>query len=148
MARYRRAKVEGGVFFFTVALADRSSDLPGAAHRQAARGLHIRSRTLSIRDDCDLRIAGPPARHLVAATGRYEFSSALEPDQEWIFSRAPCRCATQLQQDSKARERDLAAPRLGTHHSRRCPLGSSCRLYSLQSGQAWTRVPDLRLAPQ
>src|SRR6266404_1145177 len=27
MARYRRAKVEGGVFFFTVALADRSSDL-------------------------------------------------------------------------------------------------------------------------
>jgi putative transposase len=27
MARYRRAKVEGGTFFFTVALADRSSDL-------------------------------------------------------------------------------------------------------------------------
>jgi putative transposase len=27
MSRYRRAKVEGGVFFFTVALADRSSDL-------------------------------------------------------------------------------------------------------------------------
>jgi putative transposase len=27
MTRYRRAKVEGGVFFFTVALADRSSDL-------------------------------------------------------------------------------------------------------------------------
>jgi putative transposase len=26
MARYRRAKVEGGTFFFTVALADRSSD--------------------------------------------------------------------------------------------------------------------------
>src|SRR6516164_1853835 len=27
MPRYRRAKVEGGVFFFTMALADRSSDL-------------------------------------------------------------------------------------------------------------------------
>jgi len=27
MSRYRRAKVEGGAFFFTVALADRSSDL-------------------------------------------------------------------------------------------------------------------------
>jgi REP element-mobilizing transposase RayT len=27
MSRYRRAKVDGGVFFFTVALADRSSDL-------------------------------------------------------------------------------------------------------------------------
>jgi putative transposase len=27
MTRYRRAKVEGGTFFFTVALADRSSDL-------------------------------------------------------------------------------------------------------------------------
>src|ERR1700730_7217136 len=27
MTRYRRAKVEGGVFFFPVALADRSSDL-------------------------------------------------------------------------------------------------------------------------
>jgi putative transposase len=25
--RYRRAKIEGGVFFFTLALADRSSDL-------------------------------------------------------------------------------------------------------------------------
>jgi putative transposase len=27
MARYRRAKIAGGVFFFTVTLADRSSDL-------------------------------------------------------------------------------------------------------------------------
>jgi putative transposase len=27
MSRYRRAKIEGGTFFFTVALADRSSDL-------------------------------------------------------------------------------------------------------------------------
>src|SRR5687767_8585273 len=27
MARYRRAKIQGGVFFFTVVLADRSSDL-------------------------------------------------------------------------------------------------------------------------
>jgi putative transposase len=27
MSRYRRAKIEGGVFFFTLALADRSSDL-------------------------------------------------------------------------------------------------------------------------
>jgi REP-associated tyrosine transposase len=27
MSRYRRAKIEGGVFFFTVALADRSSDI-------------------------------------------------------------------------------------------------------------------------
>jgi putative transposase len=27
MSQYRRAKIEGGVFFFTVALADRSSDL-------------------------------------------------------------------------------------------------------------------------
>ncbi|MGA2129131.1 MAG: hypothetical protein ABSG76_23620 [Xanthobacteraceae bacterium] len=27
MSRYRRAKIEGGVYFFTVVLADRSSDL-------------------------------------------------------------------------------------------------------------------------
>jgi putative transposase len=27
MSQYRRAKIEGGVFFFTVTLADRSSDL-------------------------------------------------------------------------------------------------------------------------
>jgi putative transposase len=27
MSRYRRAKIEGGVFFFTVTLADRPSDL-------------------------------------------------------------------------------------------------------------------------
>src|SRR5258708_12473530 len=27
MSRYRRSKIDGGVFFFTVALADRSSDL-------------------------------------------------------------------------------------------------------------------------
>src|SRR2546426_12772706 len=27
MSRYRRAKIQGGVFFFTVALADRTSDL-------------------------------------------------------------------------------------------------------------------------
>jgi putative transposase len=29
MSRYRRAKIDGGVFFFTVTLADRSSDLLG-----------------------------------------------------------------------------------------------------------------------
>jgi len=27
MSRYRRARIEGGLFFFTVTLADRSSDL-------------------------------------------------------------------------------------------------------------------------
>ncbi len=27
MSRYRRAKIKGGIFFFTVTLADRSSDL-------------------------------------------------------------------------------------------------------------------------
>jgi len=27
MSHYRRAKIEGGTFFFTVALADRSGDL-------------------------------------------------------------------------------------------------------------------------
>jgi len=27
MSRYRRAKIEGGTYFFTVTLADRSSDL-------------------------------------------------------------------------------------------------------------------------
>jgi len=27
MSRYRRPKIEGGIFFFTVVLADRSSDL-------------------------------------------------------------------------------------------------------------------------
>jgi putative transposase len=27
MSRYRRLKIEGGVFFFTLALADRRSDL-------------------------------------------------------------------------------------------------------------------------
>jgi hypothetical protein len=27
MSRYRRLKIEGGAFFFTVALADRGSDL-------------------------------------------------------------------------------------------------------------------------
>jgi putative transposase len=27
MSRYRRAKIEGGAFFFTVTIADRSSDL-------------------------------------------------------------------------------------------------------------------------
>jgi putative transposase len=27
MSRYRRAKIEGGVFFFTVTLSDRSSDI-------------------------------------------------------------------------------------------------------------------------
>jgi putative transposase len=27
MSRYRRVKLEGGLFFFTLALADRSSDL-------------------------------------------------------------------------------------------------------------------------
>src|SRR5262244_760943 len=39
MARYRRAKVEGGVFFFTVALADRSSDLL-VRHIDRLRGVY------------------------------------------------------------------------------------------------------------
>ena len=39
MARYRRSKVEGGVFFFTVALADRSSDLL-VRHIDRLRGVY------------------------------------------------------------------------------------------------------------
>src|SRR5215470_1323491 len=123
MPRYRRAKVEGGVFFFTMALADRSSDLL-VRHTDRLRRVYtsVRERypfeTIAI---CVL----PDHLHAIWSLPQ---SSALEPDQEWIFSRTPCRCATQLEQDSKARERDLAAPLLGTHHSRRCRLGSSCRL--------------------
>jgi REP-associated tyrosine transposase len=45
MSRYRRAKIEGGVFFFTVALAKRPNDLLVRKidrFRQAYRSVHER----------------------------------------------------------------------------------------------------------
>ena len=46
MTRYRRAKVEGGTFFFTVTLADRSSDLL-VRHIDRLRRIYM-----SVRDRC------------------------------------------------------------------------------------------------
>jgi hypothetical protein len=68
MSRYRRARIEGGTFFFTVTLADRSSDL---LVRHIDR-LRSGSREVINGDDLTkLRIRGSGAFFLsVAATRR------------------------------------------------------------------------------
>jgi hypothetical protein len=92
MSRYRRAKVEGGVFFFTVTLPNAQaicwsvmSTACGRATGSYNNDTHSRrSRSASFRTICML-------------CGRYRkvipIPAALEPHQERLFPRANRRCA-------------------------------------------------------
>jgi putative transposase len=143
MPEYRRPKIEGGVFFFTVALEDRSSDLL-VRHIDRLRRIYssVQDRypfeTIAIcvlpdhlhaiwslpPDDADF-----PLRWNVIKSG---FSRGLAGNERRSSSRLA------------RRERgNLATPLLGARHPERRGLGAPCRLHSLQPGQAWIRIASL-----
>ena len=57
MSRYRRLLIEGGAFFFTLALADRRSDLLVRRYRALAPRLRRDGKSPSVRDRCHVRPA-------------------------------------------------------------------------------------------
>src|ERR1700730_6912530 len=119
MSRYRRAKIEGGTFFFTVTLADRSSDNL-IRHVDRLRSAYVSAlKTIPVQNDRDLCFAGSPARYLVPARGRRGLPFALEPYQGRVFAWIARECKPDPEQDVPAREGNLAASFWGTHDPRR-----------------------------
>ena len=118
MSRYRRAKIEGGAFFFTVALANRSSDLlireiNRLRHAYKVVQERLPFETIAI---CVL----PDHLHALwlLPNGDADFSSRWSLFKS-DFSRGPSGCQiTFRQQNKKARKENLAAPLLGTRHPR------------------------------
>src|SRR5436190_16677471 len=119
MSRYRRAKVEGGTYFFTVTLADRSSDALVQhvdSFRDAYRWVqkHHPFETVAI---CVL----PDHLHAIwtLPDGDTDFSTRWSLYQGSFFSRPRGVQFALNQQDRKAGQGNLAAALLGTRNSQR-----------------------------
>jgi hypothetical protein len=117
MSRYRRPKIEGGIFFFTVVLADRSSELL-VKHIEHLRQVYpaVQARLpFETNAICTL----PDHLHLDAAARGRRFCLTLEPNQKRVFPQASCGAIEVQEPDAKTRNGNLATTVLGACNSRR-----------------------------
>ena len=146
MSRYRRVKIEGGLFFFTLTLADRSSDLLVRHIERLRRAYKVTQQrfpfeTVAI---CIL----PDHLHAVCLLpdGDSDFSarwSLFKSDFSRGLPAAQSRSASKIK---KARKGNLATTLLGTRDPRRSRFGAPRQLHPLQSRQARACVAGCRLA--
>jgi hypothetical protein len=101
MSRYRRAKFEGSLFFFTVVLAERRGSLLideierlRRAYRSAQQRYPFNTVAICVLPDSP--------RGLGAASRRRRFSDPLEPDQTRLFPRPRAVGGAIRQQDRQA----------------------------------------------
>jgi REP element-mobilizing transposase RayT len=148
MSRYRRPRIEGGIFFFTAVLVDRSSELLVQnieRFRQVYRAVRGRL-PFETNAICIL----PDHLHAIWTLPPGEADFALRWSQiKTGFSRGlvPAR----LRSWSQVRRREtghLATTSLGARNPRRCGLRASHRLHSFQSGETRLCHSGLRLAVQ
>src|SRR5260370_40426548 len=117
MPDYRRKRVPGGTFFFTVNLLDRRSNLLVTnidALRDAVR--RVRARTFSHR-----LLGRPPRPHALSvdvAARRCRFSRSVASDQDRVREIAADRRAAITGHDEPRRTRHLAAAGLGVQEPR------------------------------
>ena len=130
MSRYRRARIEGGAFFFTLALADRSSDVLVREIDRLRRAYRITQDRLPFETVADLYPARPSSRALDLAGRRCGFCLALEPFQIRLLTRPPGRAIAFEQQNRQTRERNLATPLLGARRSATTPTWSGTSITS------------------
>jgi len=148
MSRYRRLKIEGGAFFFTLAVAERGSDLLvrhierlRRAYAEMEKRRPFETVAICILPDHIHALWQLPdgdtdyaARWSLFKSG---FSRGLPPDGNAL-----------RQQNSQAGKRHLAAPLLGACDPRRLGLRTARQLRPLQSREAWARDARRRLAVQ
>jgi REP element-mobilizing transposase RayT len=145
MPRYLRAHIEGGVFFFTVTLADRSSDVL-VRHVDRLRRIYasVQKRypfeTIAI---CVL----PDHLHAIWSLPEGDADFPLR----WNLIKAGFSrglAGNRPRTASKMNRRERGASLLGARYSKRWRLGAPRRLHSLQSGEARACFQGLRLAAQ
>src|SRR5207244_3177282 len=105
--------IEGGIFFFTVALLDRSSELLVQHVERLRASLSCGSGAPAVRNQRHLHFARPSPCHLDPASRRCRFRVALGPNQERIFPWTGSSSTEIEEPTTKARNRNLAAPLLG-----------------------------------
>src|SRR6266436_4594521 len=117
MSRYRRANAKDGVFFFTVVLADRPSNL---LIEEIDRLRRIYREVQNRRPFETIAVCILPD-HIHAlwafAGARHRLLDPVEPHQEWLLPRYRCQASVE-KQDLQARKRHLAASLLGARHPR------------------------------
>jgi len=133
MPNYRRNRVPGGTFFFTVNPLDRRSNLL-VRHIDALRAAVRRVR------------AGGPF-HIDAWVVLPDHMHCLGTLPQDRVCQIVARCRTAIRGGVPPRRaRHLTAPLLGAHDPRLPGLCRSFRLHPLQPGQAWSRQTPGRLA--
>jgi putative transposase len=148
MSRYRRPTIEGGIFFFTLVLADRSSDLlvqQIERLRQAYRTVEGR-RSFETNAICML----PGHLHAIwtLPPGDADFASLWSQIKSG-FSRG--LAPAQLRSASQVRRREAGIWQRrfwGARNPRRHGFRTPRRLHPLQSGEARICHSGLRLAVQ
>jgi hypothetical protein len=140
MPDYRRNRVPGGTFFFTVNLLDRRSDR--CATRRRSAGANPRS--VSCR--CLGRAPRPPPPPPSPASGgegeggaarrRRRLPRPLARDRDRVRQVVADRRTAIGGYDQPQRTRYLAAPLLGAHNPRPAGFRPLFRLHPFQSGQA------------
>ena len=148
MSRYRRAEIKGGAFFFTLTLADRSSDLLVRQIDRLRRSYKVMQErrpfeTVAI---CIL----PDHFHALwrLPEGDADFASRWSLFKSSFSRGLPAATSRSASKIVKRGKRHLATPLLGAFHPRRRRFGTPRRLHPLQSRQARTCDAGERLAAQ
>src|SRR3984893_13504931 len=122
MPDYRRNRIPGATYFFTVNLLERGCDLLGRSHRCATRRGAQGAHTISVPSRRVGRLAGPHALPVDPSQGRLGFSPPLARYQDGLLEIPARERETLPNHHPPGRTRDLAAPILGAYDSRRSRL--------------------------
>jgi len=143
MPDYRRNRVPGGTFFFTVNLLDRGSDLLARRIdilRDAVRGVRARAPFR-----IDAWVVLPDHMHCQEsrlgdlAARRRGLPRSVGRNKNRIREMSACRRATITGHDQPRRTGHLAASVLGAHDTRRAGFCGSHGLHAFQPGETRSR---------
>jgi REP element-mobilizing transposase RayT len=136
----------GGTFFFTVNLANRSSDTLMRYADEFRSVVHKAKQAHPF--SIVAMVVLPDHLHTIwrLPEGDNDYPMRWSLIKAGFSRRIPAGEKIAPRQTGKARTRYLATALLGTPDPRRIGFGTSCRLHPLQSGQAWLGVAGYRLA--
>ena len=139
MTNYRRNFARGGTYFFAGDSRRPPPEPVDRPHRSIAQRLQIHARAASVCDRRNRRSSRTPACDLDSSRWRRRLRDAVASDQINVLARVADWRDGVAKPGREGRARHLATPLLGAYGARRDRLRATCRLYSLQSRQAWSR---------
>ena len=133
--KYKRVRVEGGCYFFTVALADRKSDLLVANINLLRAAIKEVKANHPFYHWCDGGFAWSHTCVMdVTPRGRQLFNT-LDVDKTPLFHVAAKNWKHKDDSPVQTWTQNLATSLLGAHHPRRTGFSQSHWIHSLQSGK-------------